>query len=203
MDKIISKSGDDIKGAFRERLAFFLNLHNLILLYGMCKAPAKSFPKKWRDWANYAKSFKFKVDKFLFSPFEIQHMIIRGCMTHNKELFAKNSINLPMYNGMEENQRFVLPRMSPVAIFGFYFPCKSSPPLTLFAAQNVKQQLKLLAANCLAKEVAFKKNKLLLPGFLEVCKCDLDARENGQVNFVRKHLDAKERTKCEQWLKAR
>eukprot|EP00826_Nyctotherus_ovalis_P011147 TRINITY_DN1290_c0_g2_i20.p3 TRINITY_DN1290_c0_g2~~TRINITY_DN1290_c0_g2_i20.p3 ORF type:complete len:200 (-),score=57.22 TRINITY_DN1290_c0_g2_i20:208-807(-) len=199
----MSKSRDNVKEVFRERLAFFLNLHNLIILYGMCKAPAKSFPKKWKDWADYARSLKFKVDKFLFSPFEIQHIIIRGCMVHNKELFAKNGVKLSVYNGMEEKQRFVLPKMNLVAIFGFYFPYKSSPPLTPFTPQNVKQQLKLLARSCLAKATAFKKNKLKLPGLLELCKCDLDAKENGLMKFMRKHLDVKGKEKYEQWLKVR
>eukprot|EP00826_Nyctotherus_ovalis_P050570 TRINITY_DN6211_c0_g1_i3.p1 TRINITY_DN6211_c0_g1~~TRINITY_DN6211_c0_g1_i3.p1 ORF type:complete len:159 (+),score=30.37 TRINITY_DN6211_c0_g1_i3:606-1082(+) len=147
-----------------------------------------------------------QVDKYLFSPFEIQHAIIRGNTNPNKELFAKNDIESPTDNmmQMEEKKVFMFPRIDPLVNFGFYFPYKSNPPLKLFISHNVKDQLKEAAQDYLDKTVSFKeKNKLKLPGFLNFYKYDFNAVDNELIDFIEQHLPLSRKRDYEQWLVSR
>eukprot|EP00826_Nyctotherus_ovalis_P033158 TRINITY_DN26757_c0_g1_i1.p1 TRINITY_DN26757_c0_g1~~TRINITY_DN26757_c0_g1_i1.p1 ORF type:complete len:193 (-),score=39.70 TRINITY_DN26757_c0_g1_i1:42-620(-) len=152
-------------------MAFLLNLHNFTILYGLCISPPHKFPQSAKDWANYSKSLRVKVADYTFTPYEIQHSLLRVSMTPPDDPeFAKEYLKkMPQ----DLKARFKCAKPEALINFGFYYPYQSSPFLNIFTAENLPKKLAEIAQLCL---VSCKYNphesKLTLPGFISLYKED-------------------------------
>lgn len=154
-----NEKDETVLSSTEEKLAFFLNLHNFTILFGLCKAPPAKFPKSILEWAKYSQSLSMKVDQFIFNPFEIEQAVVRASM--GPPSYLKGKEPYPLYSASDSKAAFKLPAVSPLANFGFHFPHVSSPPLKLFTPQNVMGELKEVAIASL-QSAGFGKSQLAL-----------------------------------------
>ena len=152
-----NNKGENVLKSLEENLVFFLNLHNFIILFALCKTPSAKFPKNIQEWAKYSESLTMKIDQFIFNPFEIQHGIIRACMGP-ASYFNQLELVYPLYAAGDLKGLFKLGIKNPIINFGFYFPFVSNPPLKLFTPQNVMENLKQIVLESL-KSAGFEKSK--------------------------------------------
>jgi len=181
-----------LQGAAKN-LAFFLNLHNFMILFALCKTPPSKFPKTMQDWALFSKSVIFRVGPYQFTAFEIQHTIIRAYMhlpkfiTSHKELLAA----MPQYSSSDFRNQFKFCKNEPLLNFGFYLPCKSSPPLRIYTPDNILAQLALNARDSLlSAKISGSKGTLKLPGIMEFYEEDFYGQGGKEeaILFVKKYL---------------
>jgi len=137
------EGGDGTKNSWIEGtktlISFFLNLHNFTILYGLCIAPLNKYPTSAQDWINYSKSISIKVADCFFTPYEIQHLLLRASMAPPDDpYFAKE---YPSNALGKSKARFKCSKAESLINFGFYYPYKSSPSLKIFGNVNLIREL--------------------------------------------------------------
>ena len=160
-----------------------------MILFGLCKSPPAKFPKSAKEWAQYAKTLKIKISKQLFSAFEIQHAILRCCMGPPRDFDFDEEY--PVYMANDPKAYLKCQCAEPFINFGFYYPYKSTPPLTLYTVDFVKTELKQVIGQYLISSNLFKnKNNISLPGIMENYEDDfhLEKDKNLFIDFIKNCL---------------
>eukprot|EP00826_Nyctotherus_ovalis_P050060 TRINITY_DN6098_c0_g1_i6.p1 TRINITY_DN6098_c0_g1~~TRINITY_DN6098_c0_g1_i6.p1 ORF type:complete len:207 (+),score=62.12 TRINITY_DN6098_c0_g1_i6:321-941(+) len=167
-----------------ELLSFFLNLHNFIVLFGLCKTPPAKFPKSHKDWFKYLGELTMNVGGFFFSPVEIQHCLLRASLSPPKIFAASKDLAYPQFAPDDSRLQFRLSRKEPLVNFGFSYPFKSSPQLKVYREESVYEELRKTAGMCLAGgKLEKSKGQLQLPGVMEMYEEDF-AKEKTKEEFI-------------------
>ena len=147
-------------------MTFFLNLHNFVILFGLCKLDSITIPKSDEDWDQYSKSVTIKVSQHIFSAFEIKHCILRASMGPPKNFYFTQEY--PIYMADDPKVNLKCSNSDPLVNFGISYPYKSSPALTFFTVENIRDELKGIAGNCITSSKFGKTQKrVILPGIME------------------------------------
>ena len=154
-----------------EKLCFFINLHNFLVLFGLCKRKIKTPPETQLEWTNFLKSITVNVSNLVFSAFEIHHSILRSLMPDpvmpNPSL--DNVVSYPKYTEIDKKSTLAYDRKDALINFGIYLATKSSPALRVYNIKKISAQMKANAVNYLMKTIKIESNKavLTLPEMLD------------------------------------
>ncbi len=106
-------------------LSFFINMHNFLILFSLCKTKGR-IPKNLAEWIAYSNSVAIKVGPFVFTALEIQHAVLRAGMGVPK-IFATSGDLLqlfPRFDPSDPRFHFRYDKKEPLIDFVLYFPCK-------------------------------------------------------------------------------
>ena len=87
---LIEKQVDSLKNlniTFRkfmeeQKICFFINLHNLLVLFALCVQPEQNFPRNKEEWFHFRAHIEISFpDDKKFTALEIEHAILRASMT--------------------------------------------------------------------------------------------------------------------------
>jgi hypothetical protein len=163
-------------------ISFFFNLHNFTILYGLCIAPPKTYPTSAQNWVDYSKSIKIKVADYFFTPYEIQHSLLRASMTPPDDPYFV--MEYPSNMLTDPKASFKCSKAEPLINFGFYYPYKSSPPLKIFRNEKLIQELAEVAKaaldNCSLNPIT---NQITFPPIIALYKEDF-LSERCNKNFM-------------------
>jgi len=153
-----------------------------MILFGLCKERIHKIPQSLEDWAKYEATLKFKVGPYIYTPLEVQHLIIR-CGLHLPSFL----INGPYFTSHVDDPKFNFKslKVNPLVNFGLSFPYKSSPPLRVYVRETLEENLKESAGILLTRSKLIKnKNQLQLPAIFELYKEDFSIITNDCIDFV-------------------
>ena len=152
-----------------ERLCFFLNLYNFLILFALCKNGSKPIPKTQLEWTNYEKSISIKVANSIFTAFEIEHAVLRAAMNNPKmpSPSLEQKMIYPKFQMTDPRIVFALMKKDVFINFAFYIPTKSSPSLKIYLPSKVSTQMKDNATRYLQKTLKVVKSIATLPALFE------------------------------------
>lgn len=164
-----------------EILAFFLNLHNFMILFGLCQMRLSRLPQSLGDWARYEATLRFKVGPSVYTPLEVHHLVIRAGLSLPS--FLANSPHLTSRSG-DPKFEYKYSKANELVNLGVSFPYKSSPPLRIYMPETVDASLKETAGIFFARSRLTRGKQLLLPAILEVYRSDFFSADIAK-EFVR------------------
>jgi len=120
-----------------ELLSFFLNLHNLTIVFGIFKK--QKFPEKQIDWNEILGKTYIRLAGSYLSPFLIQTKILKSHMVFSE---GRNSLSLFADTGFQDSEcPWEFPELNPLVNFGLYYPLSFSAPLRIFRPETVLEEL--------------------------------------------------------------
>lgn len=117
----------------QEQIAFWINLYNVIVIHGVIELGIRDSVKEVR---NFFKRIRYKVRDMFFSPDDIEHGILRG----NRR--KPHSI-LRHFKKGDKRLNFVIQPMDPRIHFALVCASSSCPPIDIYDAENLDEQLKI------------------------------------------------------------
>ncbi|XP_076890526.1 uncharacterized protein LOC143585005 [Bidens hawaiensis] len=126
-----------------ERLAFFLNLHNAMVVHGVISVghPGSAVI----DRRSFNSDFLYIIGGSSYSL----TIIVNGVLRSNRR--APYSITKPFGSG-DKRLELALPQLNPLIHFGICNGSKSSPPVRFFTPQGVESELKFAAREFLQRD---------------------------------------------------
>eukprot|EP00826_Nyctotherus_ovalis_P063485 TRINITY_DN9311_c0_g5_i1.p1 TRINITY_DN9311_c0_g5~~TRINITY_DN9311_c0_g5_i1.p1 ORF type:complete len:276 (-),score=53.48 TRINITY_DN9311_c0_g5_i1:50-877(-) len=177
-----------------EKLSFFLNLYNFLILFGLCKYGGLYFPKTQLEWSSFANLVALKVGDNIYSAAEIEHGILRAVMA-NPNIPSASLEGAPVYpkfGELDTRRSFAYKKKEPLLCFALYRPTISSPSLRVYVPKKVKAQMKNNCARYLDKTIKLTKDKstLVLPSLLDWYSEDFTKSKTttNYVFFLQGHL---------------
>ncbi|XP_076956839.1 uncharacterized protein LOC143632146 [Bidens hawaiensis] len=124
-----------------ERLAFFLNLHNAMVIHGVISVghPGSAVI----DRRSFNSDFLYIIGGSAYS------LIVNGILRSNRR--APYSITNPFVSG-DKRLELALPQVNPLIHFATCNGSKSSPPMRFFTPQGVESELKFAAREFLQRD---------------------------------------------------
>ncbi|XP_038987334.1 uncharacterized protein LOC103713877 isoform X3 [Phoenix dactylifera] len=192
-----------------EQLAFWINIHNALVMhaflaYGLHENHMKSTYSILKA--------AYNVGGHSINAYVIRSSIL-GCRTHRPALWL-HSLFSPAVKFMNGNGRhpYALDRPEPLAYFALCSGACSDPPVRLYTAKGIYQELELAKTEFIQVNVSVRKEKnivlpkilyyyakdayLELSGLVEmVCSCMPDAQRKAAIReCLKRKLD-----KCVEW----
>lgn len=157
--------------------AFWINLYNVLVLHAVAgrghpgQNPLRQLVFFWRkNWV---------IGGHRWSLDDIEHGILRG---NRRNPFWP----LGPFSPGDPRQQYSLPLDARVH-FALNCGAKSCPPIGVYSAENLEQQLNLATAAYLHSEVEFQGQALKLPRLLRWYQADFGGR-SGIANLLAQHL---------------
>jgi len=184
------------------KVAFFINLHNFLILFSLCEDGKKPLPKTLLEWLQYKADKAINVGRVIFSALEIEHAVLRGSMD-SPNIPSPYTDELPFFNKFHpadpraslkvtkkiKHINFVL--YNPTMYFLRYNFYSSSPTLRVYHSYKLQEELKEATEQYFSKTVKYKgKGQLILPELLEWYAEDYYRGFGKQdlASFVFKHI---------------
>jgi GH15 family glucan-1,4-alpha-glucosidase len=121
---------NDLK-AREDKLAFWINLYNVIVIHGVIELVIKDSVKEVR---NFFKRIQYQIGNMLFSPDDIEHGILRCNAVPSNALFRQ-------FKGNDERLNFSLGELEPRIHFALVCGSSSCPPIEVYTAENIDEEL--------------------------------------------------------------
>nr|GEX68214.1 glutaredoxin-related protein [Tanacetum cinerariifolium] len=126
-----------------ERLAFFLNLHNAMVIYDIINIG--HLEDAVIDRRSFDTDFIYVIRGFLYSL----TTIINGVLRNNQR--APYSFTKP-FGSEDKRLKLAFPKVNPLIHFGICSGSKSSPPVRFFTPHGVESELRFAAREFLQKD---------------------------------------------------
>ncbi len=160
------------------RLAFWVNLYNLMAIHGVLAHRVKHSVRDARGFFTSC----CQVGSVVLSLDDVEHGILRGNARKYKGLKR-------FFSSSDPRRKLVLEPMEPRVHFALYSACRSSPLLDAYRAANVEQQLEHATERYLRSRVEIRGagSKILLPRIFEWYAGDFGSREQ-MMRLIVDHL---------------
>ncbi|GMQ90169.1 MAG: hypothetical protein BMS9Abin10_0521 [Gammaproteobacteria bacterium] len=116
-----------------ERLAFWINLYNVIVIHAVIALGVKDSVKEVR---NFFRRVQYRVGDLLFTPNDIEHGILRSNRRPPNALFR-------MFSNSDERKQLVVEPLDPRIHFTLVCASASCPPIEVYTPENLDQELEL------------------------------------------------------------
>ena len=116
-----------------ERLAFWINLYNVIVIHAVIALGIRDSVKEVR---NFFRRVQYQVGELFFTPDDIEHGILRGNRRPPNALFRV------LGKDDERNQLLIEP-IDPRIHFTLVCASASCPPIEVYTAENLEHELRL------------------------------------------------------------
>lgn len=164
-----------------ELLSFFLNLHNLTVVFGIFKK--QKFPEKQIDWNEIIGKTYIRLAGSCLSPFLIQTKILKSRIPFTE---GRNSQSIFADTGFQDSEcPWEFPELDPLINFGLYCPLSFSIPLRIFRPETVLEDLQE-AARTYLRDVTLEVGTeyvITVPSLLATKKSDF-GNDEGVMQFV-------------------
>ena len=107
-----------------EKIAFFINLRNFLILFGLCKDSKKSLPKTALEWLRYKNDVAINVGDVILSALEIEDGILKA-QFNSPDILSAYSGEFPFcikFEAGDERSMFTVKTKVKEIIFGLYIP---------------------------------------------------------------------------------
>jgi GH15 family glucan-1,4-alpha-glucosidase len=126
MDPGLLKSRD-------ERLAFWVNLYNVIVIHGVIELGIRDSVREVR---NFFRRVRYRIGEMLFSPEDIEHGILRGNKRPPGSLFRR-------FKKGDRRLDFSITPMDPRIHFALVCASTSCPPIDVYSPENLDKELEI------------------------------------------------------------
>jgi hypothetical protein len=116
-----------------ERLAFWINLYNVIVIHGVIALGIRDSVKEVR---NFFKRVQYQIGDLFFTPDDIEHGILRGNKRPPNSFFK-------LFQEKDPRFAFVIEPMDPRIHFTLVCASSSCPPIDVYTAENLDEELTL------------------------------------------------------------
>ncbi|KAK9052649.1 hypothetical protein SSX86_029279 [Deinandra increscens subsp. villosa] len=166
-----------------ERLAFFLNLHNAMVIHGVISVghPGSAVI----DRRSFNSDFLYVIGG---SPYSLT-TIVNGVLRNNRR--TPYSFTKPFGSG-DRRLELALPQVNPLIHFGICNGSKSSPPVRFFTPQGVESELKFAAREFLQRDgiqINLAKRTVHLTRIFKWFSADF-GQEKEILKWITSYLDA-------------
>lgn len=118
-----------------QQLAFWINLYNVLTIHGII---ALGIRQSVQEVKGFFEETSYHVGGYLFSLDEIEHGILRG--NQKKHFFAGRP-----FNSQDPRRHLMLSQLDPRLHFALVCGSHSCPPIGVYQAEQIQQQLNLAA----------------------------------------------------------
>ncbi|KAL8144408.1 hypothetical protein V2J09_017440 [Rumex salicifolius] len=164
-----------------EKLAFFLNLHNAMVIHAVIRL---GNPQGMMDRKSMANDFQYLVGGQPYSLNAIKNGVLRG----NRR--PPYSLSKPFAYG-DKRSEVALPKVNPLIHFGLCDGSRSAPTVRFFTPENVEAELRLSTRDFFSKgsiEVDLVKRTVYLSSIIKWFSADFGS-EKEILNWVISYLD--------------
>ncbi|XP_074341320.1 uncharacterized protein LOC141678812 [Apium graveolens] len=165
-----------------ERLAFFLNLYNAMVIHAVIKV---GHPVGIVDRRSFNNDFQYVIGGQTYSLGEIKHGILRS----NRR--APYSL-VKSFGAGDKRLALALPKVNPSIHFGLCDATRSSPVVRFFTPQGVDSELRYATRECFKRdgiEVDLEKRTVYLTRIITWFNVDF-GQEKEILQWLMKYLDA-------------
>jgi hypothetical protein len=129
MDLDALKSGE-------EKLAFWINLYNVIVIHGVIELGIMDSIKEVRGFLGRV---QYRIGDMLFSPDDIEHGILRANSRPPYSVFRR-------LGSGDERLRHIIEPLEPRVHFALVCASSSCPPIGVYTAEDIDRELDIAAA---------------------------------------------------------
>lgn len=162
-----------------ERLAFWINLYNTIVVDGIIAAEVKD---SVREIARFFTRIKYNIGGYLFSPDDIEHGILRA----NSMKPSRPWRQLGLFN---PKRKFSLDHLDPRIHFALVCGSRSCAPIKYYSSEGIYEELELATKNFVNSSeiiVIPEENRILISQIFKWYKRDFGGR-SGVLEFIKKY----------------
>lgn len=184
---------DDL-GERKQANAFWINLYNALVIDGVIQAHVHtSVTEGFLGIVRFFNRSAYNVGGLRFSLEDIEHGILRA---NRGSVFAPGA----HFPSDDPRNKYTMPDIDARLHFALNCASQSCPPIAVYSASELDQQLELATRNYLDHEVRLdtKKNRLWVSRIFKWYRSDFGGKE-GVVSFLLEHLPKDERSA---WLDA-
>ena len=168
-------------GAREERLAFWINLYNALIIDGVIAFDIK---KSVREDMGFFRRAAYLVGGRRYSADDIEHGILRGNRVHFHPLLL-----LPQFAPDDPRLAFAVEEMDPRIHCALVCASSSCPPIAAYDSAQIDRQLELAAGTFVNQGgVVWPDGRLHLSRIFQWYERDFGGRE-GVLEFVLRYLD--------------
>ncbi len=168
-------------GSRQERISFWINLYNVIVIHGVVELGIRDSVKEVR---NFYKRIKYQVGNMFFSPHEIEHGILRGNRRPPVSIFRA-------FGSGDERLKHIVEPMDPRIHFGLVCASSSCPPIGFYTAENLDNELDIACRTFLNAggiEIDRRRNSVSLSRILKWYSGDFGQSEEERLRFIAPYL---------------
>ena len=169
----------------KQRLAFWINLYNTMIVHGVVTLGIKESVREKRGFFD---RIKYDIGGYLFSPNDIEHGILREnrrIPNHLRRAFARE----------DPRHQFIVSPMDVRIHFALVCGSQSCPPIGFYSAEEIDKQLDLATRSFInSGEVRIDPERRILrvSRIFKWYRADFGTREN-LTGFILRHLDPGEK----------
>lgn len=166
-----------------ERLAFFLNLYNAMVMHGMIRM---GYPEGMMERKPLVTDFLYLVGGHPYSLGTIKNGILRS---NRRPLYSL----IKPFNAGDARLELALPAVNPLIHFGLCDGAKSCPTVRFFTPQNVEAELRHAAREFFQRgglEVDLGKRTVYLSRIFKWYGVDFGSSDREILNWIMSYLDA-------------
>ncbi len=164
-----------------EKLAFWINLYNTIVVHGIVELGIKS---SVREMANFFSNICYQIGLKNYTPDDIEHGILRSNARPPYRVFNA-------FRSGDPRVRFALEEQDPRIHFALVCGSRSCAPIRFYQANSIDQQLDTASANFInSSEVVIlpEADKILLSQIFNWYNRDFGGRQKA-FDFLLKYID--------------
>jgi hypothetical protein len=170
-----------------EKLAFWINLYNTIVVHGIIELEITSSVREIPDFFTHV---SYQIGEFSFSPDEMEHGVLRANARPPYRIF-------PVFRKHDPRRQFSLQQVDPRVHFALVCGSRSCAPIRFYEAERIDEQLETAAKNFVnSSEVVIlpEENKTFLSQIFNWYSTDFGGRKE-IFQFLLRYLDRDEKTR--------
>ncbi len=133
---VLERMEPDALRTREERLAFWINLYNVIVIHGVIELGIRDSIKEVRG---FLKRVQYLIGGMLFSPEDIEHGVLRGNERPPYTLFKK-------FGRGDKRLRYSIEPLDPRIHFALVCASSSCPPVAVYTAEDIDRGLDIAAS---------------------------------------------------------
>lgn len=165
-----------------QKLAFFINIYNVLVIHGICtmKAPENT-PHGRSNFYSGKSGVNYNISNFIFSLDDIEHGLIRSNRPHPSQLNASNYFDL-----IDARANLKILKFDPRIHFLLNCGATSCPAINILNEGNILNALSQASMVYLDSEIRFDKTKgiLYLPRLALWYSKDFGDNINNQMTYL-------------------
>jgi len=170
----------------QERLSFWINLYNAIVVHGVIELEVAASVKEIPDFFT---NIAYQIGKYHYSPDDMEHGILRANSRPPYRL-------RPLFGKRDPRLKYALNSIDPRIHFALVCASRSCAPIRFYESEAIEGQLEIAARNFInSTEVVIipEENKIFLSQIFKWYRRDFGGRE-GILRYLLKYLEEDEKT---------
>lgn len=179
--KKLSQFDPSVLKTDHERIAFWINLYNILIIHGVIELDIQESVK---EVSNFFGRIVYRVGNYHFSPDDIEHGILRANAAHPLFGFRRFSKSDP-------RKDLIVSKVDPRIHSALVCASNSCPPISFYDENLLDTQLDVTARSFLSRkgiEIDRENNVVLLSQIFKWYKPDFGGTDEKVIEFVKAYL---------------